>query len=509
MKFSVIQTKGFDCIQFPDHLPHIEELIIRAAQERPDMIVLPETTVPGYYISPDYQGCVDILSDESWKERIAALARQYSVYIAIGYIKRCPEGLYNRAIVFSKDGSVAAETSKSNMWHIDRDLFVPGRDYVVFDTEYGRIGLLICADARIPEIARILKLKGAQIIVDTANLVSNAPDVEKLTNQQLQFIIASRAAENRIPIVLSNKCGCEYDAVFFAGQSFAVDRNGNLIAQASIAKEEILSFEVELSCDGIYPARRPELYSILTAKVTDTPAYAITKKSYRLEDIRSYAALSKFSAADSSEYLEKARRELGKARTLKVSLALLPTCPDTLGKDDIRALQKELPDGLGAILSSRGPEGWRAYFLTDSSSEEVLPTHIEGREADIQLIQHGGQSYGFIFDDEVMTPELARCMMLKGADAVIWLNKKASSTQTRIIRTRAAENKLFTIDISMEGRSFAVNPDGAIYSSTFADQEMTITFMIDAALCRNKTVVPGTEIVEGRIPEAYTRLLEN
>lgn len=75
----------------------------------------------------------------------------------------------------------------------------------MFDTEFGRIGVMICADGRVPEVARMLRLGGAQLILDAVNLVASAEAPDKLTNQQYQFILPIRAWENGVPIAVCGK----------------------------------------------------------------------------------------------------------------------------------------------------------------------------------------------------------------------------------------------------------------------------------------------------------------
>ena len=69
-----------------------------------------------------------------------------------------------------------------NLWHFDRDLYEPGRSFDVVDSPFGRIGLLICADARLPEIARVLSVMGADLIIDPANLTGYSFSPKGLTN---------------------------------------------------------------------------------------------------------------------------------------------------------------------------------------------------------------------------------------------------------------------------------------------------------------------------------------
>ena len=507
MKIAVVQFKAFDCGSFREHFQHLKDLALKAADTGADLVLFPECSIPGYYICPEYDRCVDLVRDGSFLSAFAEIAKERSVYVAMGYVREVGGRLRNSLAVFDRGGMQVALTDKSNMWHIDKYLFEPGTEYPVFDTEFGRIGLLICADARIPEIARILRLKGAQLILDSANLVSNAPEVSKLNNQQLQFIIASRAAENRVPMVLANKCGCEYGSVQFAGQSFAFDSSGNLIAQASVDREQIIVVDVDLSSEPLVPARRPCLYGNLTRPTSELPVSAIVESPYRLSDLRVYCSISKFDRSSSSDYAKKALEEIRRGRSLKSKLMFMPTiCGFELCDRDLQALENALDSDELLVFGSFCGR-WKGYLVRKGGAEVLRPSHAcDG--SGINVIGFGPLRLGMVFAEELYNCESTRCMMLEGADIAVWFDVRAKNIQTKILRTRCAENKMFAVANLSEGRSFASNPDGAVYCSTFDSGEMLVSFFIDCALSRNKTVVPGTEIVDGRIPSAYGCLLE-
>ena len=93
------------------------------------------------------------------------------------------------------------------MWHCDSDFYVSSDKYDVFETEFGKIGVIICADGRMPEISAILAEKGAELIINLANLTSSGFDEKNLHNPQTDYILPARCVENNIYMAVCCKTG--------------------------------------------------------------------------------------------------------------------------------------------------------------------------------------------------------------------------------------------------------------------------------------------------------------
>ena len=174
-----------------------------AASEKPDLIALPEVTYPAYFLGTNDLSHCDVLSPADAAARFAEKARQHGVYIAAGLALDAPGGGYaNGALLFGRDGSVAGRYDKSFLFHFDTRWFAPGATYPVFETDIGRIGMLVCADGRLPEIARSLMLNGAQIILDLTAWVSGGRELKDLSTSQVEFLMPARGGERRLGRVL-------------------------------------------------------------------------------------------------------------------------------------------------------------------------------------------------------------------------------------------------------------------------------------------------------------------
>ena len=211
-----------------------------------------------------------------------------------------------------------------------------------------------------------------------------------------------------------------------------------------------------------------------------------------------------------SEYLDKSSFFIKNADMQHADISVLSPCGYRINPNTFfERFGYSLSPGKTVIFSSYTENDAVAYIMDCEGVRQISPTHLDSCNDYISAVDCNGIRLGFIFGDELFVPEISRCLMLDGAECIIWMNRDVSDKEMRAIRTRAAENKIFTICSSLFGRSCSINPDGNVYASTFIDQSMLVTCLLDISLARNKTVVPGTEIIMGRIPFAYSRLLED
>ncbi|MCL2588619.1 MAG: carbon-nitrogen hydrolase family protein, partial [Oscillospiraceae bacterium] len=228
MKLALLQLQAHNIADHETAFQNILSNLQEACETDADMIVLPECAYPGYLMGA--------VTDNTWETRVEDLlaavqkaAADYSKYIAIGVSYPADGKLYNSAFVYNRKGERLYRYDKSNLFHFDRSWFTPGDQFPVFETEFGTVGLMICADARIPEVARALRVAGAKLIVDCVNLVAYAAKPEQLTNQQYAFMLRTRALENGCYIAVANKVGVEENAVTMAGRSCVIAPDGKMI----------------------------------------------------------------------------------------------------------------------------------------------------------------------------------------------------------------------------------------------------------------------------------------
>jgi predicted amidohydrolase len=214
-----------------------------SAAEHADLVVLPEGTLPAYVLERDD---IDEAPIRSAVTRLQRLASSQRCVMVVGSVLREGSTLYNAALVIDADGGIAGHADKVFLWHFDRRWFAAGDRIQPLPTAIGTVGAMICADGRIPTIARELVDRGAEIIVMPTAWVTSGRNPHQLENVQADLLARVRARENGVPFVAANKCGVELSSVGYCGKSQIVDCLGNVAAIADQRRPEIIRAVVEV-----------------------------------------------------------------------------------------------------------------------------------------------------------------------------------------------------------------------------------------------------------------------
>jgi predicted amidohydrolase len=138
-------------------------LIAEAARQKADLVVLPET-LTFYGTGLTYADCAEPIPGPS-TEYFGALARKHNLYIVPGLIEREGHLVYNVAVLIGPEGEVVGKYRKTCLPRSEIEGgIMPGKDYPVFDTRFGKVGLMVCYDGFFPEVARQLSIRGAEVI---------------------------------------------------------------------------------------------------------------------------------------------------------------------------------------------------------------------------------------------------------------------------------------------------------------------------------------------------------
>ncbi len=233
---------------------HAIELIRQAAAKGAQIIVLPETSVTGYATIYDQQGFYDAAEfiDGDSVTSLRALAKELGVYIIAGLALRTdtPPLMENAMVFIDDNGELGEIYDKNHLFGIEKEYFYTGNRFPVYNTKYGKVGLICCYDANFPEPARLLTLKGAEIILHCATWRREDEDVWHL-------MLPCRAAENTVFFATANTFGQAPNRYTF-GRSKVINPRGIVIAEAGMAAEEILVCTINL--DQIYEWRKEMLY---------------------------------------------------------------------------------------------------------------------------------------------------------------------------------------------------------------------------------------------------------
>ncbi len=146
------------------NLKAILAAIDKAGSTKPDVICLTETPYSaGTWGSCFEDRCVVIPGPVT--DAIGEKARKYNSYVILSLFEKDGDFIYNTGLLFDRQGNIAGKYHKLQLPLCEaEDGVTPGREYPVFETDFGKIGIMICWDQGFPEVARILRLKGAEIL---------------------------------------------------------------------------------------------------------------------------------------------------------------------------------------------------------------------------------------------------------------------------------------------------------------------------------------------------------
>lgn len=147
-----------------DNLAQFLPLIAEAARQKADVVCLPEgVTVAG--TPKQYADVAEPVPGPSTR-LLGEAARKHRLYVAAGIYERDGRAVYNTSVLLDREGNLAGKYRKVCLprEEIDGGL-TPGKDYPVFDTDFGRVGMMICWDVHFPEVARGLAARGAEVIL--------------------------------------------------------------------------------------------------------------------------------------------------------------------------------------------------------------------------------------------------------------------------------------------------------------------------------------------------------
>jgi beta-ureidopropionase len=254
-----------------------ERLIAQAAKRGVQVLGLEELFYGPYFPAEQQTRWYDLtepVPNGPTCERMRKLAKRHKMVMVVPvYEVEMPGVFYNTAAVFDADGSYLGRYRKHHIPHChpgfwEKFYFTPGNTgYPVFQTRYARVGVYICYDRHFPEGARILGLNGAEIVYNPSATVAG------LSEYLWELEQPAHAVANAYFVAAINRVGTEapWNIGEFYGKSYFCNPRGEIVAQASRDKDEMLS--ADLNLDEIrevrnvwqfYRDRRPESYRPIT-----------------------------------------------------------------------------------------------------------------------------------------------------------------------------------------------------------------------------------------------------
>jgi predicted amidohydrolase len=244
---------------------NVEKAISSIRGAKADLLVLPELFSTGYLFEneEELKRSAEFIPKGPTFLKMADLAAQENVNLVFGMAERDGEKFFNSSVLVTPGGDFQTYR-KLHLFDREKLWFSPGDgELEVFDIGLSKVGMMICFDWIFPEVARILALKGAEIICHPSNLIIPG---------YCQNTMITRSVENRVFAITANRTGSEEKKgvkLSFTGNSQIVDPKGNILAKADGCQEGVWTVDIDpgLAQDKkftpnnhLFDDRRPEFY---------------------------------------------------------------------------------------------------------------------------------------------------------------------------------------------------------------------------------------------------------
>ncbi len=439
-------------------LDSIGGLIAEAGRQRVELLVLPECAYPAYLLgSVASYRAGEHLSSEAFLAWLGEQAVRFGLHIVCGHVEDAGAALCNAAALIGPDGRVVGRARKRFLWHVDHDWFAPGDEIAAFDTALGRIGIIICAEARVPEIIATLAADGAELIAMPTCWINAARQPGEYYNPQPEFLNEARAQEFGLPFICADKSGLEL-TTGYVGQSCIVDGDGTTVALAPAEGEALIVAPV------LPRQARP------TCVAEGCQARLLSSAPAMLP-----------------------------GRTAPRELTLAAGCTTLLAS----RLEAETGDALLKRLKSEGVDLLFAKTPRDTSTAEKLSMSAKefsitaiGCPARTEVSGAASAKVGCMAGEWLRSFATGRALALSGVEVLVYFDAE----DLPMLRARALENRVFVIGVGQQ-TSAIVGPDGVVLAQGTA--ENAAIARVNLAAASNKLVAPRTDIFAQRRPEMY------
>ena len=265
-----------------DNIDQAVSLIEQAAKKGANVVLIQELFESQYFCKDQKEELFRLAKPFEDNQTIALMskvAKDNNVALPVSFFEKSNKAYFNTIAMIDSDGAILGRYRKSHIpdgpGYQEKFYFNPGNTgFKVWDTKFCKIGVGICWDQWFPEAARIMALKGAEVILYPTAIGGEPDNQDEFDSSDMwQRAMIGHAAVNQVPIVASNRIGTEdgFDiSNFFYGRSFITDYTGEVVAEGSRDKEEVLISTIDLdkaedfrSSWGIFRDRRPDLYKTL------------------------------------------------------------------------------------------------------------------------------------------------------------------------------------------------------------------------------------------------------
>jgi predicted amidohydrolase len=249
------------------NLKKIEKLTLKAKEQGADLAIFPELSLSGYVVRDQLYELAETIPGPT-VEKAEALAKKTGMHVIFGMpelSEKTQATIFNTAVLIGPKGLIGKYRKMYLPTHSvfeEKRYFRPGYQTAAFQTDIGNIGLCICYDIFFPEIIRLTRLQGAQLIV----CISASPAVRR---SYFETLTCARALENTAFLAYVNLAGVQ-DGLQFWGGSRLVSPSGDVLAKAKYDEEDFIICEADYkdlrTAETFIPTLRdlrPELFDKL------------------------------------------------------------------------------------------------------------------------------------------------------------------------------------------------------------------------------------------------------
>ncbi|HYD31079.1 MAG TPA: N-carbamoylputrescine amidase [Azospirillaceae bacterium] len=267
-----------------DHAVNVtraEDLVREAAGRGAQVILLPELFETPYFCKDQKEELFALAAPVDGHpvvRRMSEVAAELGVVLPVSFFERANNAYYNSVAMVDADGRVLGVYRKTHIpdgpGYQEKYYFNPGdTGFQVYSTRYARVGCAICWDQWFPESARVMALKGAEVLLYPTAIGSEPQDASLDSRDHWTRVMQGHAGANLVPLVASNRVGreeAESCGIMFYGSSFIAGPRGELVAQADRESRTVLTATFDLdrlalqrASWGVFRDRRPEHYAPL------------------------------------------------------------------------------------------------------------------------------------------------------------------------------------------------------------------------------------------------------
>ncbi|RZL10923.1 MAG: carbon-nitrogen hydrolase family protein [Rubrivivax sp.] len=548
---AVVQTHA-ELGDLATNIARSRQHVLEAVRQGAQLVVLPECMNSGYLFDSKAH-CLTLAEplDGAYCQALAQMAREHGIHLGAGLTERGDDGqAYNSAVLFDPSGALIGHYRKQFLPAQDQRWFSVGDlGNPVVDTALGRIGLLVCFDGRIPEVARCLAAQGAEIILDMANF---------FVMGQADLFVPARAMENGVWILAATKAGVER-SIYYPGGSLIVAPTGEVRARIANDAHGVAVAEIVVGTEQgsawanggcKWADRRPQAYGLMARRFDDTPlapllnhALAPGTACVKIAAVQAHAD-SQHGTADGLAMARHAVLLGARLLAMPLHFGAASAAPTAADAARLAARTPALIDELHQLCAEHGV--FAVLPTIEAGTSGLWPVAVLigrqgviGRQPQVHLAPQdkawagAEQAHDFVvFDTPIgrlgiamghdgLFPESTRVLALLGADIVMWPSAWQHPDERRLLAvSRAVDNRLYLVcanraDAPCPGGSFVIPPNGFPHWDVDVNAPPTtrwgavMPMFAELALARQKCMEPGVDLLRNRLPHTYGVLTQS